>query len=186
MKHDSLTLPELVAGVTKILLCTGVSAEEKEARIRHLRDLMYLARKYNWPAVRSLYGAVLDDLRKGLREWSDPIGNLESEVLSPADLIPRTASAVSGVGMGKSASGLAGRAGASAGKMNICRKWNFEVCPMEAEGKVCYFAHKCHSCFMYRHVQENHKAITCPSRLAYLKTKAAAASPGAAAPASTE
>ena len=185
MKHDSLTLPELVAGVTKILLCTGISVEEKEARTRHLRDLMYLARKYNWPAVRSLYGAVLDDLRKGLREWGDPIGNLESEVLSPADLIPKSAA---GGGGGKPALGLPASLGASASgaKMNICRKWNFEVCPREAEGKVCYFIHKCHSCFMYRHVQENHKAFTCPARLAYLKTKAVAPSTGAAAPACTD
>jgi hypothetical protein len=178
LKHDSLTLPELVAGVSKILLYAGIAQNEKEARTRHLRDLMYLARKYNWPAVRSLYGAVLDDLRKGLREWDDPIGNLEHEVLSPADLL------VKGAGSGyKATSTVPGGSGGT--KINICRKWNYEVCPRESEGKVCFYAHKCHSCYMYRHAQADHKASTCSSRLAYLKTKAAGEQ-GATSTASTE
>jgi hypothetical protein len=171
MKHDHLTLPELVAGVTKILLCNAVPQSEKDARLRHLRDLMYLARKYQWPAVRCLYGAVLDDVRKGLRSWEDPIGSLEGEMLSPTDLLSRS----SGGGAGATPIKQVATAGSPGpAKAQVCRKWNYEECPREQEGKVCYYAHKCHSCFMYRHVMADHKASTCPARLAYLKTKAAA------------
>ena len=150
----------------KIHLLGGLAEAEKDARIRHLRDIMKLSKRYKWSAVRSLYGAVLDEIRRGLREWNETFTELEDEVMGPSDLL--TAEMKVSQAPNRAYGGTTG----VPKKVEMCKKWNYETCPREAAGKVCYYPHKCHSCYTYRNIQVDHKATNCPARLAFLKTKA--------------
>lgn len=56
LSYERLSIQEFVVGSVRIILNGGVSSTEKEARLKHLLEIMILAAHYTWPAVRALYG----------------------------------------------------------------------------------------------------------------------------------
>ena len=50
---------------------------ERSARLKHLVSLMYFPQQYEWQAVLSFHGAVLE-IERGLFKWCDSLFHLES------------------------------------------------------------------------------------------------------------
>ena len=65
VKYDDLTMQELALGVLKVAQLSEVPENERKARLGHLETVMNLARYYTWPAVRNMYGVVLEDIQYG-------------------------------------------------------------------------------------------------------------------------
>lgn len=63
--YDDLTIKEFTAGYFTIRRSQAISAAEKDARISHLHDLMYLGVKHEWSSVRDFHAAVLLEIERG-------------------------------------------------------------------------------------------------------------------------
>ena len=80
---DRLSLPEVVCGTMRIISSSDVRQEEKDARIRHMTDLMIMAEQYKWDSVRSLYQEALILVQNGRSTWQTSIKELKEEMLRP-------------------------------------------------------------------------------------------------------
>ena len=78
--YDKLLLEEFVAGYAIILLSHSLPPKEKQAREEHLIYLMYLAMIYEWQAVSSYHGAVLE-IECGHTVWGDSFHHLDARIL---------------------------------------------------------------------------------------------------------
>ena len=67
--YDDLSLAEFCAGYMSILKKSKRS--EREARIAHMEELMYLATTKPWKSVLSYHGACLLEIERGDLHWGD-------------------------------------------------------------------------------------------------------------------
>ena len=81
VSYDELTIEEFVAGYCAILSSSSISVPEKDARIVHLCDLMYLAIQHEWSSVREFHAAVLLEIERGHLQWGDSFAHLERHSL---------------------------------------------------------------------------------------------------------
>ncbi len=70
-RYDKLDLALLTAGETQHLLVNRVSHEETVGRLHLLQRVAYHSKAYTWVACLNFHGAVLLDIERGLRSWSD-------------------------------------------------------------------------------------------------------------------
>ena len=145
--YDTLTLPEYVAGTCAILQLPEIDEFERKFRTSHLQWLMTLARTYRWESLRHLYGAVLEDIQYGIRQWDTPIYDLKDSMLTVEDTVsfkrPSTATRVNN---------------------DPCRAWNFLTCSRNP----CPYAHCCIACLKYHGLSAAHKARDCQKRAEFL------------------
>ena len=144
LPYNRLSIQEFVVGTMRIVLQhPELSEVERKARQQHLMELMILASTYNWPAVRSLYGAALKEIEKGHRNWNDNLQDLKEEMLRPMDV-------------------TSARTPATDREAGICNAYNFTQggCP---RGAKCPYKHICEECFKTGK-EEKHKARACPER----------------------
>ena len=81
ISYDELTIEEFTAGYCAILSSSSTSVSEKDARIVHLRNLMYLAIQHEWSSVREFHVAVLLEIERGHLQWGDSFAHLERHSL---------------------------------------------------------------------------------------------------------
>lgn len=145
LAYDRLSIQEFVVGTVRIMVNGGISPAEREARLKHLLDVMILATHYQWPAVRALYGAALKEIEKGHRNWSDPLQDLKEEMLKPSDVQrgpPPTSTAT------------------QHRDSEICKAFNYaRECK---RGSRCNYRHICEECMKQRKKAMEHKAQSCP------------------------
>ena len=67
--YDELSLAEFCAGYVSIL--KKCEKAEKQARINHFEELMYLATHKPWKAVLNYHGACLTEIERGNVNWGD-------------------------------------------------------------------------------------------------------------------
>ena len=106
-KLEELSVPEFCAGFITILETS--SKEKREYRMAHLKELMYLATKYQWRNVLSYHAACLTEIERGHLSWGDNFQMLQSTTLA-GGVLPSSISNRAG-----SSSGFGGRFGAGAG-----------------------------------------------------------------------
>ena len=167
VKYDDLTMQELALGVLKIAQLSEVPEDERKARLGHLETVMNLARYYTWPAVRNMYGVVLEDIQYGSLDWSENIQGYRDAHMQPSALLTR-GDIPSIVGANRTRHITATNAPAVP---EICRKFNFEECPRSP----CPYLHVCSACKRYHGEVQNHKAKDCARRSAFLTSRADAA-----------
>ena len=68
-EYDELSLAEFCAGYVSILKKCGKA--EKQARINHFEEIMYLATHKPWKAVLNYHGACLTEIERGNLNWGD-------------------------------------------------------------------------------------------------------------------
>ena len=149
--YDTLSLPDFVAGVAAILLLPELPSRERQERTSHLRAVMHLAKIYTWPSVRTVYGALLEDIQYGDRNWGDrdALSALKEEMLTPRDLLGTAGSTSS---HGQDGDRLA----------TVCRQFNYN--PTGCTRQQCRLLHVCMPCLRYRDAHRQHKALECPHK----------------------
>ncbi len=158
LEFGHLSMSELVLGTIRIILNGDITEAEAKARLHHLAELMIQASVFRWPAVRALYGVALKEIRKEVRQWSDPLRDLKDEMLKPGDVL--------GLTLTKKPS----YSSASSTPSSVCTQWNYskDGCPRGAD---CEHRHICKECDRSRHREERHRAKTCPHKQTDAKTK---------------
>ncbi len=135
-----------------------------------LDSVMTLARHYTWPSVRSLYGAVLEDVQYGSSDWSVSVVGYRDALLTPMNLLaaPATRGEPDETSMARTRKPGVGE------NTQICRKFNWET----GHRSPCPYLHICSSCMRYHGSRESHKAKECAGRAEFLNTQRQAATPG--------
>lgn len=82
VRYDDLSIEEFVAGYSSILALRSIAQKERQARVEHLTNLMYLANVYEWSAVRGFYAAVLMEIERGCLNWGDSFTSLETRAMA--------------------------------------------------------------------------------------------------------
>lgn len=80
-KYDDLSMQEFMAGEMVILSLSKISASERDARIKHLGQVMMLACFYQWDAVLSFHARCLISIERRELKWGDSFAQLESTSL---------------------------------------------------------------------------------------------------------
>ena len=161
-KYDNLSEQEFVLGTAKILQLQSLPQVEKTSRLKHLEILMALRRTYTWQSVRLLYGAVLEELQFGHRDWQQSFHDLQEIMLHPCDVVTHNRRQTT------PANNITLEA------REICKAWNFkDKCP---NGATCHRLHKCYTCHRYYNQDmQDHKSNDCPRRAEYLAKNGKAA-----------
>ena len=85
-KYEELSLAEFCAGYATIL---ETSSERTRAyRTAHLKEIMYLATKYQWKCVLNYHAAVLLEIERGHLRWGDSFQILQNTTLAGGFLHP--------------------------------------------------------------------------------------------------
>lgn len=142
LSFDDLSMAEFVAGIAKILLLPEITDEEKRYRTEHLHYLMYLSSNYDWPTIRNMYGAALEDIQCNLRKWSDSLSSIKELLLQQPAVTRASSSTAVSTSSGTPTS-------------NWCRKFNFNEC----KNPNCRYDHKCAYCWsnLNQHAAHPHK-----------------------------
>ena len=79
-KLEELSIAEFCAGFITILETS--SNKKREHRMAHLKELMYLATRYQWRNVLSYHAACLTEIERGHLSWGDNFQMLQSTTLA--------------------------------------------------------------------------------------------------------
>ena len=82
--YEELSLGEFCAGYSAILEFTRGS--ERDHRISHLKELMYLSTKFTWKSILNYHGACLMEIERGHLNWGDSFLILQSTTLAGSTL----------------------------------------------------------------------------------------------------
>ena len=84
-KFEELPIAEFAAGYSAII--EQSSDAKRDHRLAHLRELLYLARKYQWKHVLNYHAACLLEIERGHMRWGDSFQSLQSTTLAGGFLI---------------------------------------------------------------------------------------------------
>ena len=79
-KYEDLSIAEFCAGYSAIL--ETCSEKSRAYRTAHLKELMYLATKYQWRCVLNYHAAVLLEIERGHLRWGDSFQILQNTTLA--------------------------------------------------------------------------------------------------------
>ena len=80
-KYEDLSIEEFCAGYATIV--ENIKDRKlKKYRIQHLKELMYLATRYNWTCVLNYHAACLLEIERGYLQWGDSFQSLQITTLA--------------------------------------------------------------------------------------------------------
>ena len=154
-------MAEFVAGYTAIMEET--SSRKKDLRLKHLKDLMYLATKFQWKFVLQFHAACLLEIERGNLCWGDSFQELQYATLAGGMLSSRS-------------NGQASFAGArqtnneDKGRILFCKSFQNGFCTQTRDhqgvykGESCILKHICGNCWLHNKKQNAHpeSSDSCP------------------------
>ena len=166
-KLEELSIPEFCAGYITILETS--SKDKMEHRRAHLKELMYLATKYQWKNVLSYHAACLTEIERGHLRWGDSFQMLQNTTLAGAVLSAPNMYKGGSYGMGaRSSSGQ----NATEGGTVFCNFYQRGTCSQTADhmgffkGERRLLKHICAKCWLINRKVELHSEMSadCPSK----------------------
>ena len=127
------------------------SSRKKDLRLKHLKDLMYLATKFQWKFVLQFHAACLLEIERGNLRWGDSFQELQYATLAGGMLSSRNNSQVSFTG----ASGGKQTNNGDKGKIFFCKGYQHGFCSQtsdhqgEYKGETCTLRHICGNCWLH-------------------------------------
>ena len=80
-KYEQLNIQEFCAGYITILE-NSQNKKEQKFQLRHFKDLMYLATKFQWECVLNFHAACLLEIERGHVKWGDNFQLLQTTTLA--------------------------------------------------------------------------------------------------------
>ena len=172
VSYNTLDLSLLAAGEVSIII--SASQPEQLGRLHLLRRLFYHNKDYQWSACRNFHQAVLLEVERGVRPWSNTdYHDLEAGILYKHPL-PSSSSSSSTPSSSKSSSSYHPRSTSSqqSSRRFFCLDFNRNCCHHAGshDGKIGsvtqYVEHFCATCWRKDHEAREHResASTCPHR----------------------
>ena len=166
-KYEDLSIAEFCAGYIAIL---ETSPKSKNApRVAHLKELMYLATKYQWRYVLNYHAACLMEIERGHLKWGDSFQLLQSTTLAGGILSQSSNQNRGGAsGSGTRSVGQFGKEGGTV----FCRFYQRGTCPQTGDhqgifnGETRLLRHICAKCWLSEKKVEVHPETSadCPSK----------------------
>ena len=161
-KYEALSTAEFVAGYASILEQPKMTSSERQARIAHLRQLMYLATIHRWSAVLDFHAAVLNEIERGQLKWTDSFDSILSHFVAShsskgSSSQPRTG-------------GSTTNKNTSTTGTYFCRQFNNSACSKTGphsdmvNGRLVTVQHICSECYMADRSLNFHPKSSCPAR----------------------
>ena len=145
-KYEELTLAEFCAGYTTII--EEEPEEKKIHRLAHLKELMYLATRYQWKCVLAYHAACVLEIERGHLRWGDSFHMLQSTTLAGGFLLSNTHN------RGGNGNGPARSSGSSEGRILFCRGYQRGTCQQtkdhygQFDGESRMLKHICAKCWL--------------------------------------
>ena len=164
-KYEELSIAEFCAGYIAIL---ETSPRSKNApRVAHLKELMYLATKYQWRYVLNYHAACLMEIERGHLKWGDSFQMLQCTTLAGGILLQPSNQNRGGA----SGSRSAGQFGKEGGTV-FCRFYQRGTCSHTDDhqgmfnGETRLLRHICAKCWLSGKKIEVHPetSVDCPSK----------------------
>ena len=164
-KYEELSIAEFCAGYIAIL---ESSPRSKNApRVAHLKELMYLATKYQWRYVLNYHAACLMEIERGHLKWGDSFQMLQCTTLAGGILLQPSNQNRGGA----SGSRSAGQFGKEGGTV-FCRFYQRGTCSHTDDhqglfnGETRLLRHICAKCWLSGKKIEVHpeSSVDCPSK----------------------
>ena len=161
-RYEALSQSEFVAGYASILEQPKLPSSERQARIAHLRQLMYLATTHRWSSVLEFHATVLHEIERGHLQWTDSFDSIMAQFLASY-----ASQGQPSLHRNTSLSGV--RSGAP--PTYFCRAFNYGVCSKTAphsdivNNKSVTVQHICAKCYMTNRTSQFHSESSpaCPS-----------------------
>ena len=128
-------------------------SRELKYRLRHFKDLMYLATRFPWKSVLTFHSACLYEIERGSKGWKSSFQKLESTTLIAAP-IPRR-SAAKGQQSGEPILYC------GAFQKNNCSHTKDHEGMFKGETKM--LKHICARCWLHERKFASHSQSSCPS-----------------------
>ena len=169
-KLEELSIPEFCAGFLTILETS--SKNKLKDRMSHLKELMYLATKYQWRNVISYHAACLTEIERGHMAWGDNFQLLQSTTLAGGFLQQTSGAGWGGNGGFGSRSGSQQSSGASNKEQGtfFCRFYQRGTCHQSSDhwgffnNERRFMKHICGNCWLKQNKVELHPETSddCP------------------------
>ena len=169
-KFEELSISEFCAGYATILeMC---SERTRAHRIAHLKELMYLATKYQWRCILNYHAAVLLEIERGHLRWGDSFQILQNTTLAGGFLhqskVPSFAGPSRSQGASANSSPSTGR---DEGTL-FCRGYQRGTCKQARDhygwfnGESRLLKHICAKCWLKSRTVANHPETddSCPNK----------------------
>ena len=146
-KYEELTLAEFCAGYTTII--EEEPEEKKVHRLAHLKELMYLATRYQWKCVLAYHAACVLEIERGHLRWGDSFHMLQSTTLAGGFLLSNNRDRG-----GNGGNGPARSSGSSEGRILFCRGYQRGTCQQtkdhygQFDGESRLLKHICAKCWL--------------------------------------
>ena len=88
-KYEDLSIQEFCAGYVTILE-NSKSKKVQKFQLRHFKDIMYLATRFQWKCVLNFHAAVLLEIERGHVKWGDNFQMLQTTTLAGGILQPES------------------------------------------------------------------------------------------------
>ena len=169
-KYEELSISEFCAGYATILeVC---SDRTRAHRTAHLKELMYLATKYQWRCVLNYHAAVLLEIERGHLRWGDSFRILQNTTLAGGFLHQKLSGSV---GSARANGGSSMNSGPSSGKDEgtlFCRGYQRGTCKQARDhygwfnGENRLLKHICAKCWLTSRSVANHPETddSCPNK----------------------
>ena len=152
-EYEDLSLAEFVAGYSAIL--EECSPKKKDHRIKHLKDLMYLATKFHWRVVLQFHAACLLEIERGNLRWGDSFQDLQYATLAGGSFTSRNVSLPHPSGVGsQNIQQQKQTVDERGGRILFCKAFQYGFCSHSTDhqglykGENCLLKHICANCWL--------------------------------------
>ena len=151
-KFEELSIAEFVAGYSTILGFT--SGSKRKHRIEHLKEIMYLATKYQWKCVLNYHAACLLEIERGHLKWGDSFQTLQSTTLAGGFLSSNSSRGAVATSVGQNFRSATRSSGEDAGRITFCKGYQRGTCTQTQDhygmfmGENRLLKHICGNCWL--------------------------------------
>ena len=169
-KYDQLSMSEFCAGYCTIM--EGMKGKKLSHRLTHLKDLMYLATRYQWKEVLNFHASCLLEVERGQLKWGETtkFQLLQSTTLAGGISNPNGAHSASSTWLASQSSSVGGFI---EGPVLFCKEYQRGICTKTTDhdaldrfGQMRCFRHICAKCWLSARNKLPHPETdeSCPSR----------------------
>ena len=163
LEYNDLDMPLFVAGYLEPIRkkLTKLGEDTSAAKIEHLISIMYLYKTVDWEPIRDMHGAIVREIERGNRSWTDSFLDFEVRMLHHVKSTKST----------DSAKFTSTRGNKGAKNVTFCKKYQRGLCSKEGahslslqDGRTIFVKHICAWCWLNERDIAYHSEIECTKK----------------------